>query len=249
MGTFLHSRDIGKLLGNFLNRKVFVAIMTMKQLSVLFFFFVLVSLFPAKSPAGEDGGWYACAYWAQATRNRLATITIDTDYIDSHLAALAVGKVLIPAEKYASLEAEFQVVKHLGKEFSCNTEACERYAGETPKYSDKQDHFEFNAVLILKWHYFPWDKYIDTSFSVGEGFSYATQEPPIEKDYHNLTFGGDTETSQFLNYLLFELAFVVPKLDDWSVFARIHHRSGIYGLINGINGGSNFVGAGVRYDF
>lgn len=224
--------------------------MKMKHSIVLISFFVALFLFPANSPADWNKGWYACAYWAQATRNRLATIAVDTDYIDSHLAAFAVGKTLIPAEKYLGLDAEFQVVKHLGKEFACNTIECETLVDEnTPRYSDKQDHFEFNALLIIKWHEFPWDKYIDTSFSVGEGFSYATKEPPIEKDYHNMTFGVEDETSRFLNYLLFELAFAVPKLQDWSVFARVHHRSGIYGLVNGVNGGSNFVGLGIRYDF
>jgi hypothetical protein len=36
-----------------------------------------------------------------------------------------------------------------------------------------------------------------------------------------------------------------PSWRNWSVFARIHHRSGIFGLLSDARG-SNFVGLGVR---
>lgn len=217
--------------------------------SMCFFSALFLSVSSEATIAGD--GWFACAYWAQATENRLATITVDTDFIDAHLAALTLGKTLWTSEKKRmGIEGEFQIAKHLGKEFTCTTEACEKYEDlGFPRHSERQDHWEFNAVLILRWNEFPWDRYLDTSFAVGEGLSYATEYPPIEKDYHAMMFGLEDQVSKLLNYLSFELTFGVPKLPPWNVFIRIHHRSGIYGLINDVNGGSNYMGAGVRYDF
>jgi hypothetical protein len=46
-----------------------------------------------------------------------------------------------------------------------------------------------------------------------------------------------------------ELAFAPPSQPNWSVFLRVHHRSGVHGLFNGVSGGSNFLALGVRYGF
>jgi hypothetical protein len=56
-------------------------------------------------------------------------------------------------------------------------------------------------------------------------------------------------TARLLNYLMFELAVAVPQRPQWTLFARVHHRSGAFGLFDGVSGGSNVVGAGVRYSF
>jgi hypothetical protein len=48
---------------------------------------------------------------------------------------------------------------------------------------------------------------------------------------------------------MFELAVVVPQHPQWTLFGRVHHRSGVFGLFDGMNGGSNVVGAGIRYTF
>jgi hypothetical protein len=53
--------------------------------------------------------------------------------------------------------------------------------------------------------------------------------------------------SSFLNYLAFEVEGLVTP--EWSIVARIHHRSGAYGLYSGVREGSNGYLLGVRHRF
>jgi hypothetical protein len=110
------------------------------------------------------------------------------------------------------------------------------------KHWGYQQHWETNVAVVLRWLDFPWDHRLDTSFAIGEGLSYASVKPKIELDKLG-------HTSNLLNYLMFEWEFQVPRHDQWSVFTRIHHRSGIYGLINNVSGGSNMVTWGIRIRF
>jgi hypothetical protein len=189
--------------------------------SYFLLFVVLFLILIGQRNAAAEGGWFLSIYGGQvADNNEWEILTFRPDFVDSYITAFVVGKELWSYKDYVLLEAEGQVVKHSGK----------------------QDHEEFNAVLVLRWLPFPWDDYIDTSFAIGDGISYATEDPEIEEDKLD-------ETSKVLNYLMVELTFGVPKLPHWSVFARLHHRSGIFGLIDGVSGGLNAVGGGVRYSF
>ncbi len=104
-----------------------------------------------------------------------------------------------------------------------------------------QKHFELNAILIYRWLKFPWDHILDTSLAIGDGLSYASQKPIIELKKQ--------KTSRLLNYLMVEIAFNYPNYPKLELFTRIHHRSGIYKLINNVSGGSNFLALGIRYQF
>lgn len=167
----------------------------------------------------EDQG-YIGIYGGRAVYDTLKQVFYDNEYADSYAVALLVGKGLKDYKQYFRWEAEAQLVKHFGD----------------------MNHFEINALVILRWLPFPWDRYLDTSFAVGEGLSYATDDPDIEVEKHG-------RTSKLLNYLMFELAASLPKCPQWTYFLRVHHRSGVFGLFDGVSGGSNLVGAGVRYAF
>jgi len=86
---------------------------------------------------------------------------------------------------------------------------------------------------------FPWNEYVQTSMAIGEGLSWATEIPALEKkaDPHG-------ENSQLLNYILLEVTFAIPE-SPWSLVTRIHHRSGAWVRDNG----SNILEAGIRYRF
>ena len=169
-----------------------------------------------------DKGWFLSIYGGQVNEDSLEnTLTLNANYVNSYFCAFTAGKKLANYRGNIDIEAEGQIVKHWGI----------------------QDHFEFNALFILRWLQFPWDEYLDTSFAVGDGISYATKYPEIE-------VGKKHPVSQkILNYLMFELAFVVPKKPNWSVFIRLHHRSAMFGLIGDEDGGSNAAGIGFRYTF
>jgi hypothetical protein len=57
----------------------------------------------------------------------------------------------------------------------------------------------------------------------------------------------DEDAQQALNYLLFEVALGLPEYPKWDLVFRIHHRSEVFGLYGA--GGSNFVGAGIKFSF
>ena len=96
--------------------------------------------------------------------------------------------------------------------------------------------------MSLRWLKFPWDDHIDTSFAVCDGVSYATEYPQIEVEKMD-------NPSKTLNYLMFEFDFRIPDIPKWSAIFRIHHRSGVFGAFNGVDGGSNAIGFGVKYTF
>jgi len=106
-----------------------------------------------------------------------------------------------------------------------------------------QNHLEFNALLFLRQHQFPWNKYLNTTLAVGIGPSYATEIPEVETVQHD-------KTSQILNCVILEFTLAHPKkFPRWDFVTRIHHRSGAAGIINGVWGGSNFICVGIKKGF
>jgi hypothetical protein len=140
---------------------------------------------------------------------------------DFRFAAVTAGKKIGNLFDRVDLELEGQIVKHI--------------VG--------QHHWEFNALVVARWLRFPWNDAVKTSFAVGEGLSLASETPLFEEKYHG------EETNTFLNYLMFEFDFALPKNPRWSLVTRLHHRSGVYGLFNGVDGASNALGLGIRYRF
>ncbi len=120
---------------------------------------------------------------------------------------------------HAPGELELQVYKHFGD----------------------QDNWEFTGSVNLRWVVFPWNKYIETTAAVGEGLSWATEIPALEK-----ADPANTQPEQLLNYILLEVTFAIPE-SPWSLVTRIHHRSGVWGLFG--HSGSNILEAGIRYRF
>jgi len=101
---------------------------------------------------------------------------------------------------------------------------------------------ESNAYLVFRWNRFPWNRRLYTTLAFAEGVSYASSVPSIEKRTSD-------KVGRFLNYLMFEVTFASPTKPRWQWVARIHHRSGCFGLYGAGNSGSNVVGFGIRYLF
>ena len=109
------------------------------------------------------------------------------------------------------------------------------------KYIGDQDHWEFNLpILGFRWHRFPWDHLLATSFAWGIGPSYATQVPEIELETND-------ESSHWLIYWFGELS-LGPPTAAWEILLRLHHRSDGFGTV-AEDGGSNAVCAGLRLYF
>jgi hypothetical protein len=184
---------------------------------ILIIFFVVLSC--KKGCALEK--WAVTVYGAQLSGDTLAdTLSFSAHYEDSYLAAVALSRKLGTFIDTVDFEVEGQLVQHFGD----------------------QTHQEINGLIVARWLPFPWDKYLDTTFAIGNGLSYATDTPEVEARAHD-------ENSQLLNYLMLELAFALKEKSPWKFVIRIHHRSGVYGIFNGVEGASNAIGAGIRYTF
>jgi len=177
--------------------------------------------FPFCDVARADKDWALTLYGAQLSADSLGdTFLCQAHYEDSYLVALALSKKITSFREYVDVELEGQAVKHFGD----------------------QDHWEFNGLPVLRWLPFPWDEYVDTSLAIGAGLSYALKTPPVEEI-------GVSDTPKLLGCLMFELTFSIDSIPDWSLVARIHHRSGANGLFSDRLDASNAFGLGVKYVF
>jgi hypothetical protein len=157
--------------------------------------------------------------------------------MDGALAETAVFKAKVDSDfKFATLAAGEKIGNLFGKiDFEVE--------GQVVKHIEGDHYWEFNALVIARWIRFPWNNTLRTTFAVGEGLSYATETSEYEVKYHG------EDTSKFLNYLMFEIDFTLPDEPRWSLVARLHHRSGVFGLFNGVHGATNAFALGIRYNF
>jgi hypothetical protein len=189
---------------------------------------MLLSLGPGGLAEGADSDssttapkWFVTLYagrYAHEHLTELLSFRASFREKNSQVLVVAVARELWRYKDLLALEAEGQVGRHVGA----------------------MDHWEFNGLAALRWHPFPWDEYLNTSLAVGNGLSYATEVPRVEKEY-------DEDAVRVLNYLLVELTFGLPEQPRWSFSLRIHHRSDVFGLFEG--GGSNFLCGGIKHSF
>ena len=194
------------------------------QVSLLSLAVVALLLCDIASLAAQerDSKWLATVFVSRGTGNDLQEVIVgNIDLEDSYFVSLALGREVADWRDTLLLEVEAQVVQHF----------------------DRQDHTELTLALYARWIDFPWNHFIRTSFAVGDGLSYATDVPEIEIERH------DGKATRLLNYLVFELDFALPDYLELALVTRLHHRSGVFGLFDGVNGGSNFLTAGLRYRF
>jgi hypothetical protein len=177
-----------------------------------------------KPQMNKDSGkpWSVMMYGGVGSGSNISQFfTFDAEFENSQFVGLVLNDKMFNFWRHFHFELEGQVIRHVGR----------------------QNNWEFNALYVLRLRTFPWDKFLDTSFAAGQGLSYATSPPRIEVERH------PNDNAQFLHYLMFELAFALPKAPEWELVTRIHHRSGVFGLFGGVHGGSNFAALGLRYNF
>lgn len=106
-----------------------------------------------------------------------------------------------------------------------------------------QNYYEGAVVPSLRWTWFPWNNLVYTNFRFGVlGPSFTTIDSQLEA-YNTL----NNYTRRWLSGGLFEWTFAPAATSSWEAFMRIHHRSGVFGLIDGVYGGSNYVSFGARF--
>jgi hypothetical protein len=185
-------------------------------------FFVQIACLLGITPGVSLAQDFAMAiYGGQLTREKWeGSITPGADFADATIVVAA---------------ATWDLFRFFDEKLSCELEV------QIGKYFGDQDHWEFNLPIFgIRWHRFPWDRYVATSFAWGIGPSYATSIPKIELETNE-------SSSRWLIYWFGELTFGPPSA-NWEVLMRLHHRSNGFGLV-AEDGGSNAIGAGLRYHF
>ena len=173
----------------------------------------------ASDDAAADNDWAVTVLGGQYSGSELLEIPGRLDLQDSHTLGFSVSKQFAEWLTHMRWEGELQVLKHFGE----------------------QDHWEFVASVNLRWVTFPWNRVLATTFAFGGGLSMATEVPELERrDPTN------SDATALLHYVLIEATFALPD-SRWSLVARIHHRSGVWGLFS--HSGSNVLAAGIRYRF
>ncbi len=128
-----------------------------------------------------------------------------------------------------SLELEGNVFQHDARKQSGG-----KFNQDIPyKDSPAQNFGEATLGIGARLWVQPW-----LSFSIVEGLSYYTQIGNYENTFR-------TKTAQLLNYLGFEIEASLNR--RLSLIGRLHHRSGAFGLFDGVHGGGNGYLVGFRY--
>ncbi|MGX9966354.1 hypothetical protein ACVFYP_23730 [Roseomonas sp. F4] len=182
----------------------------------------------AEATTPRDRSWFVTAYHGQWMSPR-GFVGGDLDVQDAHFTALALSHVLVP-----ELRLDLPVLGRLLDGGSLEVE------GQFGLHSGLQHHTE--ATLSLAWRsadvVLPGP--MRMNLAVAEGVSYALARPAHEGVVNGL------RPRKFLNYLAFEAEITHAALPHLALVPRVHHRSGIFGVIAPQRSGSDFIGLGVR---
>jgi hypothetical protein len=156
-------------------------------------------------------------------------ITADLEFHRPYLISLGVNKVVVQDFailflKGNSVELEGQLAKHFGG----------------------QDHLEATLGAVLRTGELRLFGTSSVNLGWTNGLSYAFESPAYEMGPTGVK-GVDTRQLQY--YLGIETEFTPYSTSPVHLILKIHHRSGIYGVISPRRTGSNYLGGGLRFDF
>jgi hypothetical protein len=89
------------------------------------------------------------------------------------------------------------------------------------KWFGDQTHWEFTSAIVARWITFPWNDYVKTTIAVGDGPSFATKPPRLEKKNFD-------EAKRLQNYVFLELNLRAPALS--AVGLRHPHPPSVRGI-------------------
>jgi hypothetical protein len=105
---------------------------------------------------------------------------------------------------------------------------------------------DFWAAVYLRYDGFPWTDYVYTTIGFSMGPTYVTRLPRVERGTDRLP---ERNQSRFLNFFSPEITFALPSSPQNEISLRYIHRSGVFGLYNGVYEGANAFVVGYRYRF
>jgi hypothetical protein len=118
----------------------------------------------------------------------------------------------------------------------------EAEAGLSARFGD-EDLGEMWTAVYLRFSGFPWNDIVYTTIAGNIGLSVLSEKSQFEKERDG------HKTEELLHYLGPEITVADPDMRDLELVFRLHHRSGVYGLFNGVDSGSTFLTGGLRVHF
>ena len=156
----------------------------------LLFVFSLLLCYGSNAWADDDKNkndinrhkWFLTIYGgAHAQENIEDVLTFQAEFEDNdYIVVAALAREFWRYKDYISFEAEGQIGKHFNND----------------------TFWEFNGLIIGRWHLFPWDKYLDTSFAVGDGISHYTEVSKVEK-------ADDEDNEKYLEKIMMLFLFLI----------------------------------------
>jgi hypothetical protein len=147
----------------------------------------------------------------------------DWDYAsDDHLIATTVSRVTWEFWRHWTMEPEFGIGQRYGRESAT----------------------EIWGAFFFRYHGFPWDRHLLTTVAISTGLNWASEITDVERDRAN-----DGEGSQVMHFFAPEVTFALPSHPNTELMIRIHHRSGVFGLVSDAFGGAQYATVGLRFRF
>jgi hypothetical protein len=155
-----------------------------------------------------------------------------TDFVDLTMVGLAASHRLGTLDELTGSD-----LGQIGEDVSVEVEGGAAYR------FGREDQGEFWTALYFRYDGFPWNDIFYTTAAINTGLSILTKSSEFERDR------GDGRSSQMLHDFSPEITLADPGDKNVELVLRLHHRSGIFGLIDGVSSGSTFVTTGLRFRF
>lgn len=207
------------------------------SLSCFKYIIMVANAFQATTPAHAEG-WQLGMYYGKWANTRLPYLPYNVatgriTFSESYLTSLVVSRHLLTADLFvpgtsigfAKARTEIEGIASLHRGY--------------------QEHQEATLAIMLRTRDHDLGSVGSINFGWAHGFSYALSAPKYEYGRNQLR-GQDTVQLQY--YMGLEAEYTPEDWDRISIFARLHHRSGIYGVISPSKTGSNLIGVGLRVD-
>ncbi len=113
-----------------------------------------------------------------------------------------------------------------------------------PNELSGKDTYQLNGGIKVYWKNFPWSRYVRTRVGLGEGISLVRERLDIE--IQNTNKENEKSDAHILNYLDLNISFNLRDITRWEqlenyyIGGGVSHRSGIFGYVSGVDGGSNY---------
>ncbi len=175
------------------------------------------------------GNCAAAAYAGWYVENSLGQVLVTSpetpftwDYRGDYIVATAVSRRIATLWGHVDIEPEFGVGQRFGQ----------------------QHETEIWGAAFFRYRGFPWDRYVVNTVAVSTGLNYATDISNEEEDRAK-----DDTGSRWMHFFAPEITFAAPRAPQYELLFRIHHRSGVFGLISDAWGGAQYGTIGLRVRF